>query len=44
MGVILTKKYLPRGYTSKDWKIKDVDKSGNLRIYNKNQEKILTRF
>ena len=40
----LTKKYLPRGYDSKVWKIKDVDNSGNLRIYNKTQEKILTRF
>ena len=40
----LTKKYLPRGYNSKVWKIKDVDNSGNLRIYNKTQEKILTRF
>tara|TARA_Y100000991_G_C21683190_1_gene226079 strand:- start:42 stop:461 length:420 start_codon:yes stop_codon:yes gene_type:complete len=40
----LTKKYLPRGYNSKDWKIKDVDNEGNLRIYNQTQEKILTRF
>ena len=40
----LTKKYLPRGYNSNDWKIKDVDKNGNLRIYNENQEKVLERF
>ncbi len=40
----LAKKYLPRGYSSKDWMIKNVDKDGNLRIYNKNQEKILKRF
>ena len=40
----LTKKYLPRGYNSKYWSIKDVDNNGNLRIYNKTQEKILKRF
>ena len=40
----LTKKFLPRGYNSVDWKIKDVDKDGNLRIYNEKQEKILIRF
>ena len=40
----LTKKHLPRGYSSKDWKIKYVDNNGNLRIYNEFQEKILTRF
>ncbi len=40
----LTKKYLPSGYNSKDWEIKDVDKNGNLRIYNEKQEKILKRF
>ena len=40
----LTKKYLPRGYNSMDWAIKDVDNNGNLRIYNGIQEKILTRF
>ena len=40
----LTKKYLPRGYNSKDWKIKDVDINGNLRIYSENQEKVLKRF
>ncbi len=40
----LTKKHLPRGYDSKNWKIKDIDNNGNLRIYNKMQEKILKRF
>ena len=40
----LTKKYLPRGYSPKDWIIRDVDNNGNLRIYNKTYEKILTRF
>ena len=37
----LTKKYLPRGYSSNDWKIKDVDNNGNLRIYDAIQEKVL---
>ena len=40
----LTKKHLPRGYKSKDWTIKDIDKNGNLRIYNETQEKLLKRF
>ena len=40
----LTKKYLPRGYNSNDWMIKEVDNNGNLRIYNEVEEKILTRF
>ena len=40
----LTKKYLPKGYSSEDWEIKDVDNNGNLRIYNGIQEKVLTRF
>ena len=40
----LTKKYLPKGYKSEDWEIKEIDKNGNLRIYNEKQEKILTRF
>ena len=40
----LTKKYLPRGYSPNDWQIKDVDKNGNLRIYNEITEKVLTRF
>ena len=40
----LTKKHLPRGYNSEDWKIKDIDNNGNLRIYNEKEEKILNRF
>ena len=40
----LTKKYLPRGYDSNDWKIRDIDNNGNLRIYNQSQEKVLKRF
>ena len=40
----LIKKYLPTGYSSKDWKIKNVDNNGNLRIYSKSQEKVLKRF
>ena len=40
----LTKKYLPKGYNSKDWKIKNLDNNGNLRIYNQSQEKALKRF
>ena len=40
----LTKKYLPRGYNSKDWTIKDIDNNCNLRIYNETQQKILKSF
>ena len=40
----VTKNYLPRGYNSRYWSIKDVDNNGNLRIYNQTQEKILKRF
>ena len=40
----LSKKNLPRGYSSNDWKIKEVDNNGNLRIYSETYEKILTRF
>ena len=40
----LTKEYLPRGYNSSDWFIKDIDVNGNLRICNEKQEKILVRF
>ena len=40
----LTKNHLPRGYNHSDWKIKEVDNNGNLRIFNKNREEILTRF
>ena len=40
----LTKKYLPRGYDSDYWRIKEVDNNGNLRIHNDNYEKVLRRF
>ena len=40
----LTKQYLPRGYNSRDWKIKDVDNNGHLRICNGTQVKVLKRF
>ena len=40
----LTKKYLPRGYSPNDWSIKDIDNNGNLRIFNKNEKKIITRL
>ena len=40
----LTKKYLPRDYNSNDWMIKEIDNNGNLRIYNTDEEKVLTRF
>ena len=40
----LTKKSLPKGYSPYEWKIRDLDCNGNLRIYNQAQEKVLTRF
>ena len=40
----LTKKFLPNGYCPHIWKIKDIDCNGNLRIHNKTQERILSRF
>jgi len=40
----LTTSLLPKGYSPNEWKIKDVDSNGNLRIYNQTQEKVLTRF
>ena len=40
----LTRKYLPTGYNSSDWAIKEVDNNGNLKLYNATQEKILKRF
>ena len=40
----LTKKYLPKGFDSNNWKIKEVDNNGNLRIYNGFQDRILKRF
>ena len=41
---LLNKSYLPKGYSPFEWEIKDIDSNGNLRIFNKTQEKILTRF
>ncbi len=40
----LNTSFLPKGYSPNEWKIKDVDSNGNLRIYNQTQEKVLTRF
>ena len=40
----LNKKLLPKGYSPYEWKIKDVDFNGNLRIYSSTEEKLLTRF
>ena len=40
----LTKRFLPKGYSANEWKIKDVDSNGNLRIYNQIQEKVIKRF
>ena len=40
----LIKSLLPKGFSSYEWKIKNVDSDGNLRIFNEIQEKIITRF
>ena len=40
----LTKSFLPRGYCSHTWKIKDIDFNGNLRIENETQMKVIRRF
>ena len=40
----LAKEFLPKGHSSYDWKIKEVDLNGNLVIFNSSQEKILKRF
>jgi len=40
----LIKKYLPKDYDCRDWAIKDIDKNGNLRIFNNYQQKILKLF
>jgi len=40
----LTKKFLPSGFCSDTWKIKDIDSNGNLRIENETQLKIIRRF
>ena len=40
----LTKSFLPSGYSSHKWKIKDIDFNGNLRIENETQLKVIRRF
>ena len=40
----LIKKYLPKEYSFSDWIIKDIDKNGNLRIFNNTQHKIIKVF
>ncbi len=40
----LTKNYLPKGYSSNQWQIKEIDNDGHLRIFDKDHEKILKRF
>ncbi len=40
----LAKKYLPSGYNSSNWKIREIDNNGNLNIYNGIKEKVLKRF
>ena len=37
----LTKRFLPRGYSIYQWKIKDIDSNGSLRLYNEFEQKIL---
>ena len=40
----LTKRFLPGGYCSHSWKIKDIDSDGFLRIQNETQIKVIRRF
>jgi len=40
----LTKKYLPSGFCSHKWEIKDIDSNGNLRVQNGTRVKVLRRF
>jgi len=40
----LTKRFLPSGYCPNEWKIKDIDSNGNLRIENETQLKVIRRF
>ena len=40
----LSKKHLPKGYNSDVWEINNIDKNGNLRIFNEDKEQILRRF
>jgi len=40
----LTKRFLPSGYSSNTWEIKDIDLNGNLRIRNQTKEIALRGF
>ena len=40
----LTKRFLPSGFSSSTWGIKDIDLNGNLRIQNGTQVRVLRRF
>ena len=40
----LTKRFLPSGFCSHTWKIKDIDSNGNLRIESETQLKVIRRF
>ncbi len=40
----LAKRFLPSGFCSNEWEIKDIDSNGNLRIENETQLKVLRRF
>ena len=40
----LTKRFLPSGFSSSTWEIKDIDLNGNLRIQNGTQVRVLRRF
>ncbi len=41
---LLTKSFLPSGFSPNEWKIKDIDSNGNLRIQNETQLKVIRRF
>ena len=41
---LLTKRFLPSGFSSSTWEIKDIDLNGNLRIQNGTQVRVLRRF
>ena len=40
----LTKKFLPKGYSSNEWVIRNIDEKGNLRIFNETCKKTIKRF
>ena len=40
----LTKRFLPSGFSSSTWEIKDIDLNGNLRIQNGTKVRVLRRF